>query len=193
MSNQNLTALRQYLDGIASGEVSELEQLPDLLARCWNALMIADMHGMKPEKLDRMEQVRWNQPILSFDIERHGGTVKGSVYAEVQTWSIDVELLTASCTSGGKRLKRERQQRLKVEPLAEKVVHLIEGRRDDERLHWLSDSHVRVLIGNIIPDGTPQQTVVGRRKRFSKCLEQALKQRGWVKVSGTSPHTYQRV
>ena len=55
MSNQNLTALRQYLDGIASGEVSELEQLPDLLARCWNALMIADMHGMKPEKLDSLK------------------------------------------------------------------------------------------------------------------------------------------
>ena len=193
MANQNCTALRTYLDGIGAGDVSELDGLPALIAKCWNALTIADAQGMKPEKLDRMEQVRWNPPLLFFEIERHGGMVKGSVYAEIQAWRIDVQTLTASCGSGGKRLKRARQQRLKVEPLVEMVVQLIEAGADDERLHWQSDSYVRVLIGKIIPDGTLQQTIAGRRKRFGKCLEQALKQFGWVKASCTSSHTYRRV
>jgi hypothetical protein len=193
MSNLELKALSKYLDKIAPGDVPEPEELPDLLARCWNALMIADWQGMKPDKLERMEQVSWNPPILSFDIERHGGIVKGSVSAEVQRWSINVERQTASCTTRRGRVVGKRAPRLAIEPLVDRVVQRIEGREDDEWLRWLSDSRVRVLIGNIILNDGPQQTVAGRRKRFGKCLGQALKQRGWGKVSGTSPHTYQRV
>ncbi len=190
MTNQNCTDLRRFLNRIAPGIVSEWEELADLLTRCWNALMIEDTHGMTSAKLDRMEQIRWNPPLLSFDIERHGGTVKGSVYAEIQTWNINVETQTASCTPGGKRLKRARQQRLNMAPLVVDVVQLIKGRRANERLHW-RDARVRVLIEKIIPHGVSQQTVATRRKRFSMCLEQALKESGWVKVPGTSPHTYE--
>lgn len=192
MIDQDCTDLRKYLDGSAPRNLSGWDELPDLLASCWDIWMTADTHGMTPEKLGRMEQVTWNPPKLSFDIERHGGIGKGSINAEIQTWSIIVgTTLTASCNLSGKRLKRKGQQKLKVEPLVVNVVHLIEGRMNDERLHWLSDSRVQVLIGKIIPEGSPSQTNAGRRKRFSKCLEHALKQCDWIKVSGTAAHTYE--
>jgi len=34
-------------------------------------------------KAYRMENEKWEPPILSFDVERHGGLALGSVYAEV--------------------------------------------------------------------------------------------------------------
>lgn len=193
MSNSELNALREYLIQIPRGAISSIEEIPVRLARCWDALTITDTHGMRSDKLYRIEQVWWSSPRLSFEIELHGGTVKGSVDAEVQTWIIDLDQRTASYEGSRKRLARERQARLKVKPLVAEIVHLIEDRTDDEQLRWPSDSRVRVLIEKIIPDSAAQQTVAGRRRRFCKQLEPALKQRGWELVSGTSSHTYQRV
>jgi len=193
MSNSELNALREYLIQIPRGAISSIEEIPGRLARCWDALTITDTHGMRSDKLYRIEQVWWSSPRLSFEIELHGGTVKGSVDAEVQTWIIDLDQRTASYEGSRKRLARELQTRLKVKPLVAEIVHLIEDRTNDEQLRWPSDSRVRVLIEKIIPDSAAQQTVAGRRRRFCKQLEPALKQRGWELVSGTSPHTYQRV
>ncbi len=193
MSNSELKALREYLTQIPPGAVSSIEEIPGRLARCWDALTITDTHGMRSDKLYRIEQVWWSSPRLSFEIERHSGTVKGSVDAEVQTWIIDLDQRTASYEGSRKRLARELQAGLKVKPLVAEIVHLIEDRTNNEHLRWPSDSRVRVLIEKIIPDSAAQQTVAGRRRRFCKQLEPALKQRGWELVSGTSSHTYQRV
>ena len=193
MSNSELEALREYLTQIPPGAVSSIEEIPGRLARCWDALTITDTHGMRSDKLYRIEQVWWSSPRLSFKIKHPGGTVKGSVDAEVQTWIIDLDQRTASYEGSRKRLVRERQAGLKVKPLVAEIVHLIEDRTNDEQLRWPSDSRVRVLIEKIIPDSAAQQTIAGRRRRFCKQLEPALKQRGWELVSGTSSHTYQRV
>ena len=193
MSNSQLKALREYLTQIPPGAISSIEEIPGRLAGCWDALTITDTHGMRSDKLYRIEQVCWSPPRLSFEIALHGGTVKGSVDAEVQTWIIDLDQQTASYEGSRKRLVRERQAGLNVKPLVAEIVHLIEDRTDDEQLRWPSDSRVRVLIEKIVPDSAAQQTVAGRRRRFCKQLEPALKQRGWELVSETSPHTYQRV
>lgn len=52
---------------------------------------------MEPYKLiGRMESVTWTPPILTFRIERHSGTVNGSVYAEMQCWDVDCEQMSAN-------------------------------------------------------------------------------------------------
>ena len=194
MTNLHFDALREYLKGIPTGAIPSTNEVSTLLARCWDALKITNRQGMRPDKLHRMEEVDWDPPRLSFLIERHGGTVRGSVNAEVQGWIIDVEQQIGSCTDSGTRLVGERKARLNFAPLVEQVVLIIEDRKEDSRLQWLSDSRVRVGIGAIIPsDSGAQQTVAGRRRRFGKLLEQALQHQGWQLVSGTSAHTYQRV
>ena len=44
---------------------------------------------MWASKLGRMEKVEWQPPYLTFSIERHGATVKGSTRAELQNWQVD--------------------------------------------------------------------------------------------------------
>ena len=48
-----------------------------------------------------------------------------------------------------------------------------------------------VQIGKIIPDDVAPQTLQGRRKRFSKLLEETLAEMGWQKVTGPH-HTYEK-
>jgi hypothetical protein len=72
-----------------------------------------------------MEAVAWNPPVLTFRIERHGGTVLGSTRAELQHWHVDLERKTASLVKTGRRQLRPMQPRLNVEPLVEEIVRLI--------------------------------------------------------------------
>lgn len=62
---------------LAPGPISDTTELERLLAAYWDELN-GDDGGMEGYKLlGRMEAVVW-KPILSFRIERHGGTVIGS-------------------------------------------------------------------------------------------------------------------
>ena len=49
-------------------------------------------------------------------------------------------------------------------------------------------------VGGLVETGgaTPKQTVEARRKQLGEAIEVALASLGWRKVSGTSPHTYER-
>ena len=49
----------------------------ELLSECWNDIDGGDVDSMATFKLERMEQLRWNPPDLSFVIERHGAIVAG--------------------------------------------------------------------------------------------------------------------
>ena len=53
--------------------------------------------------IGRMENVEWHPPILTFLIERHGGTVLGSARAELQRWTVDLDRRTATCERVGHR------------------------------------------------------------------------------------------
>ncbi len=52
---------------------------------------------MHAGKLGRMEDVRWEPPVLSFRIERHGAMGVGSTRAELQNWRVDFDLKPAQC------------------------------------------------------------------------------------------------
>jgi hypothetical protein len=90
MSQDNETGvdrLRIYLATLPPGPISDPAALERLLAACWDEFT-GDYGGMEGYKLlGRMEDVTWGPPVLSFSVERHGGTVMGSSRAELQGWS----------------------------------------------------------------------------------------------------------
>jgi hypothetical protein len=75
---------------LSGGLTSETERL---LFLAWGGFKFPNGDGgMEAYKLlNRTEDLAWNAPILSFNIERHGATVGGSVYAEVQSWQVNTE------------------------------------------------------------------------------------------------------
>jgi len=176
--------LVEYLRSIPPGQIANAGPLDSLLANCWNELHSATAGGMQPSKLlGRMESISWKPPMLSFTIERHGGTVLGSTRAELQYWQVNVETRSATCSTGRHRQLVPMQPKLNVEPIAAEIVSLILNRQQDSRLKWNSDGSVRVLIGEILPSGSAvKQTLEGRRKRFRREVEQLLTTRGWRKV-----------
>jgi len=148
---------------------------------------------MKPDKLrGRTESMSWEPPLLHFEIERHGATVKGSVYAEMQPWSVNVTDGEADTHSFGRHRKvGKTRPRLDVTSEVQKVCESVVTKKSDNRLRWIGDSCVKVLVGVIIPaSGLPKQTLAGRRKRLARALEQALSSNGWRKVG---LHTYEKL
>lgn len=173
--------LEEYLGSIPHGRIEDTAHLETLLAARWDEFAGANQHGMDSSKLRaRMEHVEWNGELLSFVIERHGGTVHGSTRAERQRWTIDVTRRTASCRTAGYRQDRPRQAGVNVKPTAEEIANLIINHQNDERLKWNVDGSVRVLIGEIpLLDSEFAQTREGRRKRFRIELEKILGSAGW--------------
>ena len=175
--------LRDYLNSIPAGKITDVGGLRSVLAPCWNQFSDACDKGMEGYKLDRMEDVSWDPPVLSFTIERHGGTVLGSTRGELQCWSVDVETLSATCSTASHRQLKPMQPKLDVKAIAEGTVALILERRQEPRLKWNPDGSVRVLISRIIRSGSAvQQTLAGRRKGLRDEIERLLTERGWHKV-----------
>jgi hypothetical protein len=176
-----LDRLRSYLASIPAGPITELGELPNLLATCWGDLHGGDFEAMAGHKLhNRMEDVTWDPPVLSFTIERHGGTVLGSSRATLQRRDVDVVEGSASCMEVGHRQLRPMQPRLDVAPLVEEIAGLIVAEQEDRRLTWDAEGQVRVLIRYILPSGSAvKQTLAVRRKRFRTALEERLCEAGW--------------
>lgn len=141
-------------------------------------------------KVWRAEDLYWEPPILTFNIERHGGTTMGSTRAEIQTWSVNLETLSAEYSITGRRQVEPIDKRLDTKKLAQEVTSQILRHDNVEHLRWLSDKRVRVLVGKLTPL-TYQQTTLQRRRRFARELSSLLQQKRWRLVSGTSPHTYE--
>lgn len=186
-----LDSLRSFLSKVQPGRIGVTHDLEQHLARSWEELSgeVGNMEGSKV--IGRIEHVTWSPPILTFTIERHGGTVLGSVYAATQYWTVDIANGTASLEPGESRLVGARERPLRIEPLTEEVVKLVVSGKDDPRLKWHSASKVRVLISKILPKGpTAQKTLIGRRRRLARAIEESLSIHGWERVS--TQHIYER-
>ena len=109
-------ALREFLLALPVGGV-DAERLVDVLAGAWGRL---DRHDtrMAAFKLDRLEAPRWDGSVLTFLVERHGGTVLGSTRAEVQHWEVDPRAATARIVRSTHRQLYPMAARLNVRPLA---------------------------------------------------------------------------
>ena len=97
--------LRKVLSIIPTGIVrtEQHSAVVSQLAECWDHLTGSAEGGMTAAKVWRCEDLSWTPPILSFQIERHGGVVLGSKRAEMQTWTIDVTQATATLAYTGRR------------------------------------------------------------------------------------------
>ena len=185
-----LEVLRQKLHNIPDGPVGT--EIESALFDCWPEFIGSSDHNTTKYKLCRTENLRWERPCLRFTLERHPGMKSGRTRAVVHQWSANVETGVANWAFAGYRQKEPSAPALKVKPPVDQVVHAVVGKADVPEIKWLTPDRLRVLVGKLIPDEGPKQTVAGRRKRFARALEEALRAVGWIEVRGTSSHTYQR-
>jgi hypothetical protein len=139
---------------------------------------------MTAEKLlCRMENVKWDPPFLSFEIERHGGTVLGSSRAEIQRWTIDLDRCTADCRGGSYRQIHKRNPPLDVGRIASEIAASIGAGKPDARWRFDRQGRIHVIAGIAIPADGPRQTLIGRRKRFRQALCRSLEAIGFKELS----------
>lgn len=183
ITTKNLGELRHYCAGLSAGPVSDVSTLERLLTVCWDDFR-GDDGGMTSTKLvGRMEHVTWQPPKIVFRIERHGATVRGSSRAEVQEWTIDPKQRTKTVQVVSRRQVRPMQGRLDVQPIAEEVAAAIIAGRQNERLKWDGEDHVRLLIGEVFPAGSAvTKTLAGRRKRMRQAVAALIAPAGWQMV-----------
>jgi hypothetical protein len=182
MMASNSDSLEDLTSFLAAGGPRELD--PDEIARrlslVWDDLAGSTDHAMRRDKLVRIESAEWDPPLMRFDIERHGATVGGSIYGEVQHWAVNLVDMTAEMVSSTKRRLHAASKPLDVQPMAEQVAKLMTDGADSDLLEWSRDrKSVRVLSGRVIPSSGPQQTVAARRKRFAGALSEILTPEGW--------------
>ena len=86
-SNNAIGALHLFLNEVPTGEIQnsneKLITVLKLLAEAWSSLEGGNDQNIDPTKIHRAESIRWTPPILSFVLERHGGTVNGSSRADL--------------------------------------------------------------------------------------------------------------
>jgi hypothetical protein len=133
----------------------------------------------------RTEDLEWKPPVLTFNIERHGGFVNGSTRAEVQKWEVDLDQETASLMGIGRRQIIPMAPRLDVKAVAAEIATIINEQREDGRVKRLAANRVRILTGEVIP-ATNQRTTASRRKRFAQELERLLLPLGWQRTNRNS-------
>jgi hypothetical protein len=86
-----------------------------------------ERYATKPQST----QAAQNPPLLTFTIQRPGGTVLGSTTATLQEWTVNVEKKIVHCVEARSKQLRPMQPRLEVRLLAEEVAALIVNRRED--------------------------------------------------------------
>jgi hypothetical protein len=177
--NDATRALRKYLDRCSVGSVATSKEISRLLGEAWKDLDGSVAESTSHDKLWRAENFQWNSPILTFDLERHGQTVKGSRLASVHSWTVDLDNRTASHAQGKARQVRPSAPPLDTQSIGAELAQLIQHGRKDERLVWKEPSCVRVLINEIISDDGPKQSVAGQRRRLREALSTILSPDGW--------------
>jgi hypothetical protein len=176
--------LKKHLFALVPGEIAETGRVTALLAACWHEFVGAESQRMHAGKLGRIENVRWEPPVLSFRIERHGAMGVGSTRAELQHWRVDLDRKTAQCErSRSYRQALPRAEGVRIEPIARELADSIIAGRVDQRLKWQGDETVRILMAKVFPyDSGYMQTVTGRRRRLREALGTLLAQNGWREV-----------
>ena len=188
-----MTQLRQRLRTLPPGPVDDDLDIDTLVAGAWDQFEGSDEQATTGAKLrGRMENVRWDSPVLTFEIERHGATVMGSTRGAIHRWTVDIESGLAKCDERHSyRQLVDRDSPLRVTPLVDEIATVICDGEDDARLKWAPDRRsVRVLVADFI-DGWFKQTREGRRRRFRLALEERLKQESWQRLPNRR-NLYQR-
>lgn len=173
--------LVEYLASMPNGPITDTVELENHLMRCWYKFYGSRAKRMHRHKLqNRMEDVQWNPPILTFIVERHDKLNVGSTRAERQEWQLHLKLKTAWCETVGYRQVKPRQPFLKVRPIAENIFQLIMDHREDKRLKWHDDGSVDVYVDWDVPYSSGfKETVRARQVRLLKEMDKLMSETGW--------------
>jgi hypothetical protein len=179
--------LRKLLAGLQPGPIADASEVEHRLAACWDDLRGDYDGGMKGYKLlRRMEEVVWRSPVLTFVIERHGGTVNGSTRAELQHWCVNIEEETATLSRIGRRQLYEMAPRIgkkQMRALAEEIAEHLIGGVQDERIVRKKDGSARVVMTRVFP-GDFNRTRSDRSKRLRGELAEVMGRHGWGQAEG---------
>lgn len=175
--------LRSLLATVRPGHITDGDCARVLaeLSQCWESIPGCDAKSTTADKLRRAEDVCWKPPILSFKLERHGETVRGSSRASLHCWEVDTEQPEARIVETSMRQLSPNAPVMDIEKKANEIATLILNGVDDPRVTWLeARQRVRVNIGEVIPLTNPQ-TTQGRRKRFRTLLESLMVAANWTR------------
>jgi hypothetical protein len=196
--SSEIQGLQTTLNGMVAGEISDEDwkAVFPAIMKAWDSLQGSNDGGMKSWKLNRMEDLRWDPPMISFSIERHGAIVGGgSTRAELQYWKVNVDEGVAWIDSVGRRQLYEMDKPLDVRPIAKRICKTIVKQKNSKYLKWLDAGRnmVRVVdVPTLIPANN-NQTASARRKRFRKAIAEMLEEKGWGHPLGKSLYTYSRL
>lgn len=181
-----MRALQELLATLPPGPIPEDTKLDKALATCWDGFRGSGEGGMKDDKLlGRMENVHWQSPILTFTIERHGGTTKGSTRAELQHWELNLDEQTACIVKEGHRQLQTMAPRMSIKAIAEEVGVLILSGKMDARIRRQEDGCVKIVMSKLFPsDSGFKRTVKSRRQRLAQYVGDQLAKQGWVASGG---------
>lgn len=128
--------LRDALRSVKPGPVDSARAGRVLSARaaCWHLADGGDEEAMGARKVKRAESVQWAPPLLSFIMERHGGTVRGSTRASVQRWTLNVDTGAATVETVGRRQLRPMAKRLSVVGIADDIAKHVLAQGDHPAL-----------------------------------------------------------
>jgi hypothetical protein len=199
-----LAELKDLLNRLPIGAIPAgvRDQIFELVETCWDKFEGSDLTKMEAWKISRddgPEDLTWDAPNLSFTIERHGGTVMGSRRAERQTWTLNLDIVTATAQESGYRQLQPNSPRLDVTPIASAVCEAVQrgpASRSDliDRgiVEWRGNDEIRVKHASLIPNDGPKDTVSGRRKRLRQALKSEMKAIGWEEMSVSRWITFKR-
>lgn len=114
---------------------------------------------------------------IHFTLERHGGLVLGSSFADLHHWVVASETMTKWIEGKSRRRLAPMSSKIDIAELVSRMLIAVE-QRDPDVVVELSDVALQVKIDQLIPDGGPAQTVADRRKRLRNALAVELAKRG---------------
>jgi hypothetical protein len=184
-----LESLRKALGDTPSGLIKDkavVDHILSVLVECWPQITGSHATRMRAYKLERVEDLWWTPPLLSFTIERHGATALGFSRAELQEWTVDLDTGIANHLSGRRRQIRPMAPRLDVNRIVARVCQIVEQGQgphadvmENESVFWNSNDEVLIKHTLLISGEGFKQTVVGRRCRFRKELTSKMEALGW--------------
>jgi hypothetical protein len=156
------------------------EELLNQLVTIWDSCaLIGDDQSTFLYKLANreVEGLRVVDNRIHFTLERHGGFVLGSSFADLHHWVVDPETMTKWIEGHSKRRLAPTSSKIDIAELVSRISLAIE-QRDPDVVAELSDGALQVKIAQLIPDSGPRQTVADRRKRARNALAVEIANRG---------------
>jgi hypothetical protein len=195
LPNSPVQALREFLQSLPqTGSINAevWKQLLPHLEKAWDGLNGKGQEKTLATKLYRAENVVWTPPLVTFTLERHGGTVNGSSRGELHHWQVNIETGVAEIGKIGRRQLSPLAKRLDVAGLARETKKRIVTGEKHDTLNWIDETYVVILIANIIPE-TNAQTTASRRMRFRDALDREMAGAGWQRADKGNRRGYKRV